>query len=77
MTEEPSIEQWSYRKLILFLSSNGGLGYAPVASGTFGTLAGIPAFYYLSHFSWPLQLLTLVAILFLSFWICDVAGKFY
>jgi len=77
MTEEPSIEQWSYRKLVLFLSSNGGLGYAPVASGTFGTLAGIPAFYYLSHFSWPLQLLTLTAILFLSFWVSDVAGKFY
>ena len=77
MTEEPSIEQWGYRKLVLFLSSNGGLGYAPFASGTFGTLAGIPAFYYLSHFSWPLQLLTLGAILFLSFWVCDVAGKFY
>ena len=77
MTENNSLEQWSFRKLVLFLSSNGGLGYAPIAPGTFGTLAGIPAFYYLSNFSWPLQLLTLAAILFLSFWICDVAGKYY
>ena len=77
MSEEDTIEQWGYRKLVLFLSSNGGLGYAPIASGTFGTLAGIPAFYYLSNFSWPLQLLTLLAILFLSFWVSDVAGKFY
>ena len=77
MTEENSIEQWGYRKLVLFLSSNGGLGYAPIAPGTFGTLAGIPAFYYLSYFSWPLQFLTLTALLFLSFWVSDVAGKFY
>lgn len=77
MSEEDSIEQWSYRKLVLFLSSNGGLGYAPIAPGTFGTLAGIPVFYYLSNFSWPLQLLTLLAILFLSIWVSDVAGKFY
>ena len=77
MSKEDSIEQWGYRKLVLFLSSNGGLGYAPIAPGTFGTLAGIPVFYYLSNFSWPLQLLTLLAILFLSFWVGDVAGKFY
>ena len=77
MTEQNQAEQSGYRKLVLFLSSNAGLGYAPIASGTFGTLAGIPAFYYLSRFSWPLQLLTLIAILFLSFWACDVAGKYY
>ena len=62
-------------KLILLLASNAGLGYAPVASGTFGTLAGIPAFYYLSRFGFPLQLLTLVAVLFLSFWVAEEAGK--
>ena len=65
------------RGLILFLASNAGLGYAPIASGTFGTLAGIPAFYYLSGFSWPLQLLTLAALLFLSFWVADEAGRIY
>ena len=64
-------------KLILLLASNAGLGYAPVASGTFGTLAGIPAFYYLSHFGFPLQLLTLIAVLFLSFWAAEEAGKIY
>jgi phosphatidylglycerophosphatase A len=77
MTEQNQAGQSVHRKLVLFLSSNAGLGYAPIASGTFGTLAGIPTFYYLSRFSWPLQLLTLIAILFLSFWVCDVAGKYY
>ncbi len=66
-----------YRRLILYLTSNAGLGYAPLAPGTFGTLAGIPAFYYLSHFSWLLQFFTLTALLFLSFWLCDAAGRFY
>lgn len=65
------------QKLVLFLASNAGLGYAPVASGTFGSLMGIPFFYYLSSFGWPLQLLTFVAVLFLSFWASDAAGKFY
>jgi len=77
MTKKSETENGYYRKLVLYLASNGGLGYAPVASGTFGTLAGIPTFYYLSQFSWPLQLLTLTAILCLSFWVCDLAGTYY
>ena len=34
--------------LILFLSSGTYLGYIPLASGTFGTLWGLPIFYWLS-----------------------------
>ena len=64
-------------RLILYLASNAGLGYAPVASGTVGSLLGIPCFYYLSSFGWFLQLLTFVALLFLSFWVCEEAGKIY
>jgi len=65
------------QRLILFLASNAGLGYAPIASGTVGSLMGIPFFYYLSCFGWPLQLVTFAALLFLSFWACDEAGKIY
>ncbi len=74
---KPHPPQGPLRKLILLLASNAGLGYAPVASGTFGSLAGIPFFYYLSCFGWPLQLLTFLAVLFLSFWTADEAGKIY
>ena len=77
MTEPLPEDYVRYRQPILFLASNAGLGYAPVASGTFGTLAGIPAFYYISRFPWVLQLFTLVALLFLSFWVCDLAGRIY
>lgn len=76
MTTSPP-PQNAQGKLVLFLASNAGLGYAPVASGTFGSLMGIPVFYYLSGFGWLLQLLTFLALLFLSFWACEEAGKIY
>ena len=65
------------RRFILFLSSNAGLGYAPVASGTFGTLAGIPVFFLLSGFPPLLYLVTWVGLLFLSFWASGEAGRIY
>lgn len=33
------------RTFLLIVASAGGLGYAPVAPGTFGTLAGVPFFW--------------------------------
>ena len=65
------------RKLILFLSSNAGLGYAPFASGTVGTLAGIPIFYLIHSWPWWLFLVTFMALLFLSCWVADAAGLIY
>lgn len=65
------------RRVILFLSSNAGLGYAPVAPGTFGTLAGLPVFYLLAGLPAPLYLLTWTALLFLAFWVAERAGAIY
>jgi phosphatidylglycerophosphatase A len=65
------------RRFILFLSSNAGLGYAPVAPGTFGTLAGIPVFYLMAPLPPVLYFLTWCGLLFLSFWAAGAAGKFY
>ena len=66
------------RQLITFLASAGFLGYAPVASGTFGTLAAIPLFYLLDQLRLPSPLLY-VAILIVSIafacWIADQAEK--
>jgi len=67
----------SLRRFILFLSSNAGLGYAPVASGTFGTLAGIPAYWLLAKLPPTLWLLTVLALFFLSCWVAGEAGKIY
>ncbi len=65
------------RRFILFLSSNAGLGYAPVAPGTFGTLAGIPIFWLLAGLPAPLWLLTWCALLALSCWVAEAAGRIY
>jgi phosphatidylglycerophosphatase A len=65
------------RRIILFFSSNAGLGYAPFAPGTVGTLAGIPFFFLLA----PLQPFLFAAIwlvlLLFSFWIAQRAGQIY
>lgn len=65
------------QKLTLLIASNGGLGYAPFAPGTVGTLAGIPVYYLTAH--WPVWLYmpTMTALLFLSFWAADNAGQIY
>jgi len=65
------------RFLVLFLSSNAGLGYIPVAPGTFGTLAGIPCFFLLAPLPWHLWLLCWTALLLLSFGVAGAAGRYY
>jgi len=65
------------RFLILALASNCGLGYVPVASGTFGTLAGIPLYYLLAGLSPAAFTLVWLALLVLSFWIAEQAGNYY
>jgi len=61
----------------IFFATNGGLGFAPVAPGTFGTLAGIPAFYYLSLLPGLLQFVVLVAVIAFSVTICQHAGSYF
>jgi phosphatidylglycerophosphatase A len=39
-----------YRLLILALATFGGVGFLPLAPGTWGTLAALPLWYYLAHF---------------------------
>ncbi len=63
--------------LILLLAGNGGLGFAPVASGTFGTLTGIPCFWLLADLPPHLYAGAWLLLLFVSFWACDGAGKLY
>jgi phosphatidylglycerophosphatase A len=57
---------------IKLLSTWGGSGYSPFASGTVGTLAAIPFYIWLARLPLPIYLLTLTAFFFLSCW---VSGK--
>jgi phosphatidylglycerophosphatase A len=65
------------RRLILFFSSNAGLGYAPVASGTFGTLAGLPVFWLMATMPESIYYVTWLALFLFSCWVSQAAGEIY
>ena len=65
------------RRLALLLASNLGLGYAPVASGTFGTLAGLPAFWLLAGLSPAGYLLAWAGVTAVAVWAAGAAGRHY
>lgn len=65
------------RRFILVLATNGGLGNAPFAPGTVGTLAGIPVYYLLAQLPLPTYGLIWLALLLLSFWVAQRAGQIY
>ncbi|MCK9172867.1 MAG: phosphatidylglycerophosphatase A [Desulfuromonas sp.] len=66
-----------WRRLLLSLTSNGGLGYSPWAPGTVGTLAGIPLYYLFAPLP-PLQALLGYGLLVaLACLLAEVAGRFY
>jgi phosphatidylglycerophosphatase A len=53
-----------------------GAGLAPVAPGTFGTLAAVPLWWLVGGADEPLALLAIVAALFaVGVWACDVTGR--
>ncbi|MGH7787098.1 MAG: phosphatidylglycerophosphatase A family protein [Candidatus Binatia bacterium] len=63
------------RRLILFLASAGYVGYIPVASGTFGSLVGIPLFWLTA--SWWHASATLYVLLYVAAvaGACWIAGR--
>lgn len=65
------------RRLALLLASNLGLGYAPVVPGTFGTLAGLPAFWLLADLTPAAYLLAWAAITAVAVWAAGEAGRHY
>ena len=65
------------RGIILALASNAGLGYAPYASGTVGTLAGIPLFFLVAGWPWWGYLSAWVVLLLISFAVTEAAGRIY
>jgi phosphatidylglycerophosphatase A len=57
------------------LASGFGLGYSPIVPGTAGSLLGIPLFWLISSFSWPVYLLTTAAFACLAMVISDHAER--
>ena len=68
------------RRWIVFVASGAGLGYAPVASGTFGTLAGVaiyPAFDAVLGVSAALYLLAFGILVGAAVWVADEAEQIF
>jgi len=68
------------RRVVVFLASGAYLGYAPVASGTFGTLAALPllpVFEAISRISAALYLLTFAGLVAAAIVIADEAERVF
>ena len=68
------------RAVIVFLASGAYLGYAPIASGTFGTLAGValyPVFEVLRGVSPALYVLTFCGLVAAAIVIADEAERIF
>ncbi len=65
------------KRLCVFLATGLGLGYSPVASGTFGALLGLPLVYAMSRYcpNWMWQAASAFVLTVLAVPICDVAEK--
>ena len=60
---------------INFLAFGFGSGLAPKAPGTFGTLACIPLYYYLSQLSFNFYLMSCIIVSIVGIFICDYTAK--
>jgi phosphatidylglycerophosphatase A len=62
------------RRFIIVAATWFGTGFAPVASGTVGTLGAIPLYLALAKLTLPLYLLSTVALTVFACWVADRAG---
>ena len=72
-----TFSQSAFKGPILFLSSGIYLGYLPIASGTFGSLWGLPIFYWLSGLGVKIQILVITGSILLGVFLAGRAEKFW
>ena len=65
------------RRLILTLASVGGLGYLPLAPGTWGSLAGLPLWALLAPWSLGEQVAAVAALTAFAVWVSQRAEAHY
>lgn len=70
-----SIARPAFKGPILFLGSGTYLGYVPLASGTFGTLWGLPIYYWLSALSVWNQIFIVFGSICLAIFVAGSAEK--
>ena len=64
-------------KFVKALATGFGSGFAPFAPGTAGTVVAIPVYLIFSPLSWPLYLLSALALTFLAVYVSQEAEKLF
>jgi phosphatidylglycerophosphatase A len=64
-----------FRNPVHFLAFGLGSGAAPVAPGTFGTLAAVPLYLLLAQLPLPLYLLAVVLAFGIGIWLCERTSR--
>lgn len=59
----------------MFLATGGYVGYAPFASGTFGSLVGLPIVYLLSKTHWYAATVLAATLILGSVWVAHLAEQ--
>lgn len=62
-------------KVVLFLATGFGIGYIPVAPGTFGSILGLPLGFVLAELALPVAVAIAGLFVLGSIWIANVAEK--
>jgi phosphatidylglycerophosphatase A len=65
------------QRLVLLGASCGGLGYLPLAPGTWGSLAALPLWWAMASWPWGQQLAAVTLLTALSIWISGRAEALY
>jgi phosphatidylglycerophosphatase A len=60
---------------IMFLATGGYVGYVPFASGTFGSLVGLPIVYGLSKTNGTVAFISVVVLILGAVWLAHLAEK--
>ena len=60
---------------VMFLATGGNVGRIPVASGTFGSLVGLPIVYVFSRTDWIIAAILTVALILFSVWVAHMAEQ--
>ena len=63
------------QKAAVFLATGCGIGYAPVAPGTLGSLIGIPFCFFLDKIQLPAAVITALLVVGLAVWVSNIAEK--
>ncbi len=60
---------------VMFLATGGHVGRIPVASGTFGSLVGLPLVFLFSMTAWPVAAFLNAALILAAVWVAHEAEK--